>query len=47
MRDTMAYLAVPQADLDTNRRINPLSRQERDGFGERGWRAAGYLVKPE
>lgn len=35
MRDTMAYLAVPQADLDTNRRINPLSTRERDGFGER------------
>jgi len=35
MRDTMAYLAVPKADLDTNRRINPLSPQERDGFGER------------
>ena len=35
MRDTMAYLAVPEADLDTNRRINPLSPQERDGFGER------------
>lgn len=34
MRDTMAYLAVPEADLDTNRRINPLSPQERDGFGE-------------
>ena len=34
MRDTMAYLAVPAADLDTNRRINPLSPQERDGFGE-------------
>jgi iron complex outermembrane receptor protein len=35
MRDTMAYLAVAQADLDTNRRINPLTPQERDGFGER------------
>ena len=35
MQDTMAYLAVPVADLDTNRRINPLSPQERDGFGER------------
>ena len=35
MRDTMAYLAVPQADLDTNRRINPLTPRERDGFGER------------
>lgn len=35
MRDTMAYLAVPAADLDTNRRINPLSPRERDGFGER------------
>ena len=35
MRDTMAYLAVPLADLDTNRRINPLTPQERDGFSER------------
>jgi iron complex outermembrane receptor protein len=35
MKDTMAYLAVAQADLDTNRRINPLTPQERDGFGER------------
>ena len=35
MRDTMAYLAVPKADLDTNRRTNPLSPRERDGFGER------------
>ncbi len=35
MQDTMAYLAVPKADLDTNRRINPLTPQERDGFGER------------
>jgi iron complex outermembrane recepter protein len=35
MRDTMAYLAVPKADLDTNRRINPLSPRERDNFGER------------
>lgn len=35
MRDTMAYLAVPVTDLDTNRRINPLTPQERDGFGER------------
>jgi iron complex outermembrane receptor protein len=35
MRDTMAYLAVAQADLDTNRRINPLTPRERDGFGER------------
>jgi iron complex outermembrane receptor protein len=34
MRDTMAYLAVPVTDLDTNRRINPLTPQERDGFGE-------------
>jgi iron complex outermembrane receptor protein len=34
MRDTMAYLAVAVADLDTNRRINPLSPRERDGFGE-------------
>ena len=35
MRDTMAYLAVPVTDLDTNRRINPLTPRERDGFGER------------
>jgi iron complex outermembrane receptor protein len=35
MRDTMAYLAVPVTDLDTNRRINPLTPQERDGFSER------------
>ncbi|HEY8310744.1 MAG TPA: TonB-dependent receptor [Gemmatimonadaceae bacterium] len=35
MLDTMAYLAVPKADLDTNRRINPLTPQERDNFGER------------
>ena len=35
MRDTMAYLAVAKADLDTNRRINPLTPRERDGFGER------------
>jgi iron complex outermembrane receptor protein len=34
MRDTMAYLAVPKADLDTNRRINPLTPRERDAFGE-------------
>ena len=35
MRDTMAYLAVAESDLDTNRRINPLTPRERDGFGER------------
>jgi iron complex outermembrane receptor protein len=35
MRDTMAYLAVAKSDLDTNRRINPLTPEERDGFGER------------
>ncbi len=35
LRDTMAYDAVPLADLDTNRRINPLTPQERDGFSER------------
>lgn len=34
MRDTMAYLAVPETDLATDRRINPLSPRERDGFGE-------------
>src|SRR4051812_24717579 len=31
MRDTMAYLAVAKSDLDTNRRINPLTPRERDG----------------
>lgn len=35
MRDTMAYLAVAASDLATDRRINPLGPQERDGFGER------------
>jgi iron complex outermembrane receptor protein len=35
MRDTMAYLAVAKSDLDTNRRINPLTARERDGFTER------------
>jgi iron complex outermembrane recepter protein len=35
MRDTMAYLAVPAADLAVDRRINPLTPRERDGFGER------------
>jgi len=35
MKDTMAYLAVAQSDLDTNRRINPLTPRERDGFTER------------
>jgi iron complex outermembrane receptor protein len=35
MRDTMAYLAVAASDLDTNRRINPLTPRERDGFSER------------
>lgn len=35
MRDTMAYLAVAESDLATDRRINPLSPRERDGFGER------------
>jgi iron complex outermembrane receptor protein len=35
MRDTMAYLAVAKSDLDTNRRINPLTPRERDGFTER------------
>src|SRR4051794_2860503 len=35
MRDTMAYLAVPEAELKTDRRINPLTPRERDGFGER------------
>jgi iron complex outermembrane receptor protein len=35
MRDTMAYLAVAESDLAADRRINPLSTRERDGFGER------------
>jgi iron complex outermembrane recepter protein len=35
MRDTMAYLAVPESALAANRRINPLTPRERDGFGER------------
>jgi iron complex outermembrane receptor protein len=35
MRDTMAYLAVSAADLATDRRINPLTPQETDQFGER------------
>jgi iron complex outermembrane receptor protein len=35
MTDTMAYLAVAKSDLDTNRRINPLTPRERDGFSER------------
>ncbi|MDB4874777.1 MAG: TonB-dependent outer rane transport protein [Gemmatimonadetes bacterium] len=35
MRDTMAYLAVSAADLALDRRINPLTPRERDGFGER------------
>src|SRR6185503_7849045 len=34
MRDTMAFLAVPEADLAVDRRINPLTERERDGFGE-------------
>jgi iron complex outermembrane recepter protein len=35
MQDTMAYLAVPAAELAIDRRINPLTPRERDGFGER------------
>lgn len=35
MRDTMAYLAVAESDLARDRRINPLSPRERDGFAER------------
>ena len=35
MHDTMAYLAVPAADLAVDRRINPLTPRERDGFSER------------
>jgi iron complex outermembrane receptor protein len=34
MQDTMAYLAVPESELAVDRRINPLSPRERDGFGE-------------
>ncbi|HEY9227253.1 MAG TPA: TonB-dependent receptor, partial [Gemmatimonadaceae bacterium] len=34
MKDTMAYLAVPEADLAKDRKINPLTPRERDGFGE-------------
>ena len=34
MRDTMAYLAVPAPELEKDRRINPLTPRERDGFGE-------------
>ncbi|HVX39912.1 MAG TPA: TonB-dependent receptor [Gemmatimonadaceae bacterium] len=35
MQDTMAYLAVPESALAVDRRINPLTPRERDGFGER------------
>ena len=35
MRDTMAYYGVSEADLAVDRRTNPLTPQERDGFGER------------
>ncbi|HTE45135.1 MAG TPA: TonB-dependent receptor [Gemmatimonadaceae bacterium] len=35
MRDTMAYLAVAESDLAKDRRINPLTPRERDGFSER------------
>lgn len=35
MKDTMAYAAVPESELATDRRINPLSPRERDGFTER------------
>ncbi len=35
MQDTMAYLAVAASDLATDRRINPLTPRERDGFTER------------
>lgn len=34
MRDTMAYLGVSEAELAVDRRSNPLSPRERDGFGE-------------
>jgi iron complex outermembrane recepter protein len=32
--DTLSYLAVPIADLRVDRRINPLSPEERDKFGQ-------------
>ncbi|MEP6491055.1 MAG: TonB-dependent receptor [bacterium] len=35
MRDTMAYLAVAESDLAKDRRTNPLTPRERDGFSER------------
>lgn len=35
MRDKMAYLGVAESELAADRRINPLTPQERDGFGER------------
>jgi iron complex outermembrane receptor protein len=35
MRDTMAYLAVAESALVRDRRINPLTPRERDGFTER------------
>src|SRR6185437_1046665 len=35
MRDTMAYLAVPVTEIAVDPRTNPLTPQERDGFGER------------
>lgn len=35
MRDTLSYLAVPESALVADRRVNPLTPQERDGFGER------------
>jgi iron complex outermembrane receptor protein len=35
MKDTMAYLAVPESALVRDRRLNPLTPAERDGFSER------------
>lgn len=34
LRDTLAYLAVPDSELRTDRRLNPLQPDELDRFGE-------------
>jgi iron complex outermembrane recepter protein len=34
LRDTLSYLAVPLADLQRDRRINPLTPEEQDRFGQ-------------
>lgn len=34
LRDTLSYLAVPRADLDRDRRINPLTPEEQDRFSQ-------------